>query len=141
MNVFTPYASPYKNAKCLDPKRRNKQILEICQIISANTGIDIGWKIPKYVYNHPNTLKWKGHESYLVFYLFQLTTEYSNKSKGKIHKVVRDGIENQLYEMVCYLKITLPTWFTKESCYEHQALLISKKPEFYGPIFNRRKNG
>lgn len=142
MNVFTPYANPYKNAKCLDVRRRNKQILEIIQIICANTGIDVGWKIPKNIKNHPNVLKWKGFEDYLLIYCYIFLYNYY-KEKNKIHKAYF------AYEhLLCKLhsrywvpnkrRAKLPPWFTKESCYEHQALLISKKPEFYGQIFNKK---
>lgn len=154
MNVFTPYASPYKNAKCLDVRRRNKQILELVQLIAVNTnnyailkqwkiikpivpGVKNRFQLYKSIKNHPNVKKWKGYEGYLAFYLFRLLNVYMNKSK-KYHKCSRIFWDFIAYNEQIPNEIILPPWFTKESCYEHQALLISKKPEFYGPIFNKR---
>lgn len=138
MQVFTPYADPYKNAKCLDPRRRNKQILEIIQIICANNDIDIGWKIPKYIKNHPNTIKWKECDEYLLFYCFCLLHIFFT-NKNKIHKAyfAYEQIVCWLFTHYSFKKIhkKIPTWFTKETCYEHRNKLLEKYPEYYKNIF------
>lgn len=153
MNVFTPYASPYKNAKCLDVRRRNKQILELVQLIAVNTnnysilkqwkiikpivpGVKNRFQLYKSIKNHPNVKKWKGYEWYLIHYCNHLLGIYMNSS-NKVHGAFYAYCD-LVYDVQSSVKIILPSWFTKESCYEHQTLLISKKPEFYGPIFNKR---
>jgi hypothetical protein len=145
MQVFTPYVKQWKNAKVLDKKRRNKQILEIIQIISANNSFDVGWKIPKYVYNHVNTLKWKGYDSYLMAYLFWLLVEYRNEhEKDECHEYPKSCFYHKSGEIFWLLRknfwikdsFILPDWFSRETCYEHQRLLIEKDRKFYSVKFN-----
>ena len=60
MNVFI-IGSPLETAEALDPRRLHKQIVECKQILNAIDGAK-GWK------NHPCTLQYKEHRSWLSWY-------------------------------------------------------------------------
>lgn len=51
-----------ETAKCLDPRRLNKQIVECRQILSAINGISNGWK------NHPCTIQYREFTVWLEWY-------------------------------------------------------------------------
>lgn len=128
MQVFLPYAKPNKTVKCLDNKRLNKQILECFQIMSAITNINIGWKIPKYVYNHPCTLLWKNNISYLKVYTYSLLNEFWLRRK-KNHACMKllnnfDGIYGYDLHHV-----------NVEFCKKHQEILLNKNYEHYKKYF------
>jgi hypothetical protein len=135
MQIFCPYANPIKIARCLDNKRLNKQILECIQILSANTGIDVGWKIPKYVYNHPNTLLWKNGSRYLIKYCHILIFEFT-KRRYKIHKCL-DIIYKfiQLTVHLDYSRFDNLKHLTPDFCKKHQQLLLEKDYEYYSKYF------
>lgn len=61
MQVFI-IGSVYSTAKALDPKRLNKQILECSQLLSAIWGESKAWA------NHPVTLMYKKHATWLLCY-------------------------------------------------------------------------
>ena len=137
MQIFVPYANPIKTAKCLDNRRLNKQILETIQILSANTGIDVGWKIPKYIYNHPNTLLWIKDSSYLVGYLAWLLVEYK-KRRNKDHK----GLDIlyrffSSYILPCMFNEYTINHLTPEFCKQHQQKLLEKDKKHYSRYFKR----
>lgn len=135
MQVFVPYANPNKTAKVLDNRRLNKQIIECIQILSANTGIDVDWKIPKYVYNHPNTLLWKDGSRYLIKYCHTLIFEYSIRTRKK-HKCL-DIIYKfiQLTAHLDYSKYDNLKHLTPEFCKMHQQKLLEKDYEYYSKYF------
>lgn len=135
MQVFCPYANPNKTAKVLDNKRLNKQILECIQILSANTGINVGWKIPKYVYNHPTTLLWKDGSRYLILYCHTLIFKYSKRTH-KRHKCL-DIIYRfiQLFAHLDYRKFDNLQHLTPEFCHKYQQLLLSKNFQHYSKYF------
>ena len=62
MNVFVPFGNPLKDAKCLDARRLNKQIIECKQILAAIEGRSDAWK------NHPCVLMWKPYKVWLAHY-------------------------------------------------------------------------
>ena len=62
MQVFI-IGSALETAKILDKKRLHKQIIECKQILKALNGETKAWK------NHPCTLQYKGHETWLNYYL------------------------------------------------------------------------
>lgn len=130
-----PYANPIKTAKCLDSRRLNKQMIEVIQIISANTGIYVGWKIPKYIKNHPVTKMWENYENYLINYLDWLLSEYGHRT-NKLHKcyiifldIKEWYIEN--YGLSGYYDFTYIKHLTPEFCKFHQKKLYNKNPEYY----------
>ena len=63
MQVFTPYLKPFFCAECLDPRRRNKQIIECRQILAAIRNESPYWK------NHPVTKQYTNHVDYLENYM------------------------------------------------------------------------
>lgn len=131
MQVFVPYANPTKTAKCLDNRRLNKQILECIQILSANTGIDVGWEIPKYVYNHPNTILWKNPIFYIISYTFNLLNEYIER-QDKIHKC--NSIMDKIWSKYDYEDSELKH-LTPEFCKKHQQILLEKDYNYYIKYF------
>ena len=62
MQVFI-LGTPYETATFLDNRRLRKQILECRQILNALSGISEAWK------NHPCTLQYKDHRTWLELYL------------------------------------------------------------------------
>ena len=62
MQVFVPYPSPIDVAKCLDPKRLRKQIIECDQILKAIYGQSEAWK------NHPVVKMYRPHAQFLAAY-------------------------------------------------------------------------
>lgn len=138
MQVFCPYANPKKTAKCLDNKRLNKQILECCQILSSITKIDIGWKIPKYIYKHPCTLMWISSTKYLYDYVLILCIEFSKrKSFKKQHTcyfLVRYFFTNFVYRIENSYELK---HMNSEFCKKHQELLLEKNYEHYSIYFKK----
>jgi len=133
MQVFVPYANPYKTAKCLDNKRLNKQILECLQILSSVTKIDIGWKMPKYVRKHPITLLWENDVPYLIKYTKAMCHEFFMR-KGKIHKcdLLLDDCFNNLCNFPKRIN-PLSVWY----CKYHQEILLHKNFEHYNQIWGK----
>lgn len=146
MQVYVPYFKTMKNAKCLDSIRRNKQILEIVQIILVNNNIKDIWKVPKYVKNHPNTILWKNKEFYLLRYLDDLLTIYWN-DRQKEHachdfpEILALRLYGIKYQDIRLSIISLiPNHLTKKLCLEHRDKLLSKDYEYYKKHF-RGENG
>ena len=134
MQVFTPSKDYLFNAHILDNKRRNKQILENMQILSANTGVDFGWKIPKYIYNHPTTLLWKDDAAYLWGYTYALFMEYFDKHKyKKTHKSWNIFHTMYILNHIDYDKI--PEFLNDTFCKKHQELLLEKDYKYYSQYF------
>lgn len=136
MQVFTPFQEPKKNAKCLDNRRLNKQILEICQILAANLNTNIGWKIPKYIYTHPCSLLWFYDSKYLLIYLDCLLDEYKNRyarnhaAKEK-HKILLEAyiVINNFPDFV--IDDFMPDFLTDQFCIMNKGILLKKDFEYY----------
>lgn len=62
MQVFI-IGSPLDTAKNLDRRRLNKQIIECQQILNAIDGKTKSWS------NHPCTIQYREHKSWLINYL------------------------------------------------------------------------
>lgn len=138
MQVFCPCLDPFDTVKVLDNRRLNKQILEILQILSVNLNINIDWKIPKYVKNHPNTKLWKNDPLYLIKYLEDLFIEYTKRTNKK-HKC-----EEKLnyFPQGFYLYkncLILPDFLTSSFCYNHKKLLLEKNYNYYINYFKEFK--
>lgn len=110
MQVFVPYASPMRTARCLDPKRLRKQILECRDIYRSATGGTEGWK------NHPVTKMWKGNLHYLVHYHNCLQCFQD----GKLFRAL---IESVLAGRPKFLKRGL--------LLAHRRRLYTKNPDYY----------
>jgi len=140
MQIFVPYVQPYKTARCLDNRRLAKQIIEVIQILSANTKVDVGWKIPKYIYNHPTTKLYYDYKGllYLVDYLFFILYEYK-KRKNKEHKCQRlfKYFDKWHVLFISLDENWIPEHLTEEFCTKHQQLLLKKDFNYYNKFFNK----
>lgn len=141
MQVFCPDYNTFYIAEILDPRRRNKQILEICQMLSVILKIDIGWKIPKYVYSHKNTKLYNNNEGilYLTDFLFHLLHIYKYKNKKlKDHKCkeIFNKYFNKYHVLfVSFDKEWRPKHITNDFIKQHQKLLLSKNFNYYSKYF------
>jgi len=136
VQIFVPFAQPYKTARCLDNRRLAKQIIEAIQILSANTKINVGWKIPKYIYNHPNTLLWKDDNPYLVYYSLILCDVFYTRRK-KHHKS-KDLINKHFFNYALesdYIYKNNLKHITPEFCKQHQRKLLEKNYDYYKIYF------
>ena len=109
MQVFVPYPSPIDVAKCLDPKRLRKQIIECDQIIAAITGKSQAWK------NHPVVKMYKPYKSWLIRYRACLSE--LDPMWAKIWSRQAD--------------IARPPFLTDDFCDQHKRRLYTKAPELY----------
>lgn len=114
MQVFIPYASPYKTALVMkgDFKRFNKQILETKQIIAAIEDPTKGYA------NHPVTKMYTNDVEWLRFYLD--TFEW-----------VKLGDLNEAKLASCQANLIRPEWMTDELCDQHKRRLYTKNPVLY----------
>ena len=110
MQVFVPYPSPIEVARCLDPKRLRKQIIECNQILSAIDGKSEAWK------NHPVVKMYKPYRSWLVRYKAALVLSDS---------ITEGPLWSKLAERV------KPPFLTPDLCDQHKRRLYTKAPELY----------
>lgn len=114
MQVFIPYKSPLKVAKCLDPKRLNKQIIECQQILNAINGVSNAW------FNHPIVKMYssKNDKEWLKIYMLCLKAYQE------------DNVHNaEGFDLLSYTYT--PKWMTKELCDQHKKRLYTKAPDLY----------
>jgi hypothetical protein len=151
MQFFCPYANCKKSAKVLDPKRRNKQILEIVQALAVNEKnlpLLKKWKIVKSCFhknrfqlyksikNHPNVKLWKKDSAYLLLYGLYLCQEYQEKT-GKRHKC-KDILFDYFYVPQIksdYIFKHNLKHMSPDFCKEHQKILLEKDKEYYSKYF------
>lgn len=62
MQVFI-IGTPLETVKLLDPRRRNKQVIEVKQIKKAILGETMAWR------NHPCVIQYRNHLDWLNYYL------------------------------------------------------------------------
>jgi hypothetical protein len=96
--------------------------------------MNVGWKIPKYVYNHPNTLLWQNDYIYLMRYLFFMLEEYK-KRKNKIHSTVKQYNLLLRYFLILDRYNNYHIHLTPEFCKKHQQLLLEKDYNHYSKYF------
>lgn len=129
MQTFFPFINLVDNAKVLDNKRLNKQILEGYQILKVLSGASPtgGWR------NHPAVLMWKGHEYSLRTYVRTMVTEANIrgiKTENNVNNL------NQLEERYGEdWGTSMPKWFRTEEVKRvnvtHRARLYVKDPIYY----------
>lgn len=113
MQVFVPYPSPIDVARCLDPKRLKKQVIECDQILAAINGKSQAWK------NHPVVKMYSDYAGWLWYYretldaylkkCFYLAKQYS-------------------FQCDAYFR---PPFLTDDFCDQHKRRLYTKAPEWY----------
>jgi len=79
MQTFLPYADFAISAACLDRCRLGKQRIECLQILRALLRETEGWR------NHPNVVRWRGHEGALATYTGVIMDEW--ESRGYLNLV------------------------------------------------------
>lgn len=113
MQVFVPYPSPIDVAKCLDPKRIRKQVIECDQILKTICGQSVAWK------NHPVVKMYFDYAAWLWYYhetLDAYTQECLTLAK------------QYSYQCDAYFR---PPFLTDSFCDQHKRRLYTKAPELY----------
>ena len=113
MQIFVPYPSPIDVAKCLDPKRLRKQIIECDQIIAAIQGKSDDWK------NHPVVKMYLHDSSWLMFY-HDCLSYYQDGDLG--WAIDRSDYASALFR---------PSFLTDSFCDQHKRRLYTKAPDLY----------
>lgn len=133
MQTFLPYSSFRRSAAALDVRRLGKQRVETLQILRALTFEDYGWR------NHPAVTMWAGYSNALVAYGAEVTQQWQRAGFG-------DTVLPQLLEFLDPGPLRtqrelahageLPPWLGRRSLHRsHQAALVRKDPDHYGPLF------
>ena len=128
MQTFVPYKAIYKNAECLDDRRLGKQRVEAKQILRCLCGVTDGWKY------HPAVKMWQGYEGCLAYYGYHTCWEWRQRG-------FKDSLMPEFVEFIYIVKASLekpferPPWWGGKIHKTHQANLVRKDPEFYGPLF------
>ena len=113
MQVFVPYPSPIDVAKCLDPRRLRKQVIECDQILKAIWSYSDVWKC------HPVVKMYADHSGWLWYYRETLD------SYDHGYMALADHFS---YQCDTYLR---PPFLTNEFCDQHKRRLFTKAPELY----------
>jgi hypothetical protein len=152
MQVFFPTLNMFENAKILDYRRHNKQIIEIIQIIAVNSndlyllkkwniikpiGNKYRFKLYKSIKNHTITKLYKNHTAFLYSYLNVLIYSWIFEKKYNGKKYLE--IYNYLYKKYRDSDITtdLPEFITAEFCKQHQNKLLEKDYNHYSKFFRK----
>lgn len=112
MQIFIPYPSPIEVAKCLDPRRLNKQIIECDQIIKAIKGETKAWA------NHPVVKMYADHLYWVELYRDCLD----------FYKRGRPDLAETLSTQADRFR---PSWMTDALCRSHKRRLVAKDAQFY----------
>ena len=134
MQTFLPYSDFRRTAAVLDVRRLGKQRVETLQILRALTFDDYGWR------NHPAVTMWIGYTPALVTYGIAVTDQWRRAGFA-------DTVGPQLLEFLCGEPLhsqrelgdlgLLPAWLGSRALHRsHQAALLRKDPEHYGPLFS-----
>ena len=112
MQVFVPYPSPIDVAKCLDPKRLRKQIIECDQILNVIIGESKAWS------NHPVVKMYKPHIQFLAAYVDTLWSFEQNCL------YLTEGLSE-------FADSYRPPFLTESFCDQHKRRLYTKAPTLY----------
>lgn len=130
MQVFVPYASPYRVALCLDMRRLNKQIIEFRQILAAIRGESNAWK------NHPCVKMYRDHMEWLEYYMFCLECYRESVRARDEQDPDEMWIQSHLAEdWSAQSDAITPPFLTEEFCKHHRDRLFTKDPEWYRDLF------
>lgn len=114
MQTFLPYKEVFKTAKCLDPRRLNKQIIECKQIFDAIDGTGKGW------FNHPIVKMYKGQSAFVQLYMTVLQL-YATDERGK---------SKEIGDTMAELEAG-PSFITNDYCDQMKRRLYTKDPIYY----------
>ena len=125
MQVFCPFSSPLETAKCLDPKRLNRQIQEAKVILNAISRQNFG--TGKGLFNHP-IVKMYGNNFYYIWLerYYSCLLEYQKyiKTKDIFHLHCSED-----FSIIC--DKCKPLFLTEEFCIQHRRRLYTKDKEYY----------
>ena len=136
MQTFLPHADFEQSARALDTRRLGKQRVEALQVLRAITVPGYGWR------HHPVVRMWRGHEEALACYGLAICREWCRRGHG-------DTCDTKIRDEVAALGVTsvrsqaelaeagaLPPWLGDAAFHRsHQASLLCKDAEWYGPQF------
>lgn len=123
MQTFLPEATATMCAARLDPKRLNKQIVEVKQIYLALTLPTYGWK------SHPAVRMWEGARGALLNYGFDMCEEAL--SRGMKCALI-EQFEDWHYDNELHREDVEPWWWARPELIEsHRRALIAKMPSHY----------
>lgn len=107
MQVFIPYADPFRTAAILDYRRLNKQVIECRQILKAIRGESKAWA------NHPVVKMYKDNTEWLEHYMHCMESYHAGAlEEAKRHSELADACR--------------PEWMTQELCDHHKKRLWKK---------------
>lgn len=112
MQVFVPYPEPIKVVECLDHSRRNKQLIEVKQILAAIDGKSEAWK------NHPVVKMYAPYREWLDRYRLCFDHWIS-------------GRESTAAWWSNHADLIRPDFLTEAFCDQHKRRLYTKAPNFY----------
>jgi hypothetical protein len=125
MQVFI-IGSPLETAMCLDKKRLNKQIIECQQILKAIWGESKAWA------NHPCTIQYREHETWLWYYYQTLAfyRDYLNNVSNQFGKLSIDDLnEAKIKSLIA--DSYMPNFHTEEYFKNMKKRLYTKDNEHY----------
>lgn len=118
MQIFI-IGSPLDTAMCLDKKRLNKQIIECQQILKAIWGESKAWA------NHPCTIQYREHRSWLINYLNTLI-------HYRRYIVLQNGFYLDAAKICdCCANKMIPDFHTSAYFDNMKKRLYTKNPEHY----------
>ena len=128
MQTFLPYPSFRESARVLDPRRLNKQITEVKQLLVALR--DGGAWV-----NHPAARMWRGYEPALWLYGFWMYNEWRQRwtrgaRGGKIDHRAGDWLMDNILSLSAP---PLPDWLYNDDLHaSYRGLLLYKDAAWYG---------
>ncbi len=136
MQTFLPYPDFAASAVVLDDRRLGKQRVEAMQVLRAITRTRYGWQ------RHPAVRMWAGHPEAVAAYGLAVCDEWVERGRPDTcaATITADLAEagapppRTQGELACLHR--LPTWLGDERLHRsHQAALVRKDPDHYGPLF------
>lgn len=133
MQTFLPVPDFEESARLLDGPRLGKQRVETLQVLRALELPDYGWT------SHPVTLMWRGHTPALVAYGLATVRVWRERGHADstaplIAEFAPEVVDLPQEELA--RAGLLPAWLGDEELHRsHRSNLLTKDPEFYGPLF------
>lgn len=129
MQTFLPYKSFEKSAKALDRQRLGKQRVEAYQILRILAGEQKSkaWK------NHPAVTMWRGYQSALALYAWEMCKEW--KARG-----YKDTLQEKVVKYVDHDHLRNgwcpnPKWLGSRKFHaSHRSNLLRKMPKHYSKL-------
>lgn len=137
MQTFLPYPDFAATATVLDARRLGKQRVEVLQILRGLTVPGYGWR------HHPAVKMWAGYEEALVRYGLEICQVWSARGYADTcaaslttELASRCGVSPVRRQPELAAARELPPWLGDPALHlSHQAALLRKDPQHYGPRF------